>query len=640
MSSKTQLSFVALALAFCASSPIAASPLPTDTRSLQAQATVALSESDQAIQLFDAIYMEEVMANPILQTFMGIKQDYGKWDDLSEQAESEKLARNKRHLAQVMQLDASKLDAQTKLSLELITQRLQDAIKDYHWRLYNYPVNQILGVHSMIPAILINQHQISNVSDAEAYISRLNGIPQRLQQLQQGLTLRAEHGIIAPKFVFAHVQSDCQNIISGAPFNTGNLANDKAANNKETGKDSALLADFSRKVNALAITAAEKTALIAKANTALLEQVGPAYKALMAYLTTLAAKADDRAGAWKFPDGEAFYQRALASTTTTNMSADAIHQLGLAEVKRIHNEMHAIMQQVHFDGTLQQFFAFMRDDPQFYYPNTEAGKAAYLAKAQTTIDNMRARLNEVFESQPKSPIIVKRVEAFREKSAAKAFYEPPSADGSRPGTFYANLHDMRNMPTYQLEALVYHEGIPGHHMQVALAQELHGLPKFRKYFTFDTYRGSIGYTAYTEGWGLYSEAFPKEMGFYADPYSNFGRLAMELWRACRLVVDTGIHAKHWTRDEAIAYYEANTPNAKADDIKMVERHIVLPGQATAYKVGMNKIMQLKQKAQAELGSQFDIRAFHTVLLANGALPLDVLAQQVDAYIAQVKKEKS
>lgn len=625
MSINTNLSLVALALSFFASSSIYATP---DTTSTAADSTAAhtttqqiLSASDKANQLFDAIFMEDVMANPIAQTLLGIKQDYGKWDDISDQAETAKLARNQRHLAQIQQLDARKLDAQTQLSLKLITQRLTDDISDYQWRYYNYPVNQILGVQSMIPSILINQHQVSNVSDANAYISRLNGVPHRLKQLQQALQLRAEHGIIAPKFVFAHAQSDCQNIISGAPF--------------DKGQDSALLADFSHKVSALNISAADKSALISKAKTALVTQVAPAYKSLMSYLNALAAKADDRAGAWKFPNGAAFYQRALERTTTTHMSADDIHQLGLAEVKRIHNAMRQIMKQVHFDGSLQQFFAFMRDDPQFYYPNTTAGKDAYLAKAQSTLDNMRARLDEVFEVKPKAPIIVKRVEAFREKSAAKAFYEPPSADGTRPGTFYANLHDMRNMPTYQLEALVYHEGIPGHHMQIAIAQELKGLPKFRKFSTYSTYEGYRGYTAYIEGWGLYSEAFPKEMGFYADPYANFGRLAMELWRACRLVVDTGIHAKKWTREQVIAYYEANTPNAKSDDIKMVERHIVLPSQATAYKVGMMSIMRLKQQAKAQLGDKFDIRAFHSVILANGALPLDVLQQQVNLWIAKV-----
>ncbi|MGL5666385.1 MAG: DUF885 domain-containing protein, partial [Shewanella sp.] len=383
-------------------------------------------------------------------------------------------------------------------------QNLNNDIKDYQWRYHNYPVNQMHGGHSMIASFLINQHQITDVSDAKAYISRLNGVPKRLSQLQQALEVRADKGIIAPKFVFGYVISDSQNIIKGAPF--------------DKGEDSALLADFRKKVSALSITEAEKAQLIADAEKALVSQVEPAYKTLISYIKTLEAKADTRDGVWKLPDGEAFYNNALARTTTTHMTADEIHQLGLAEVERIHNEMRAIMKKVNFNGTLQEFFAFMRDDPLFYYPNTAEGKAAYLADATKLIDNMRSRLDEVFKVKPKAAMIVKQVEAFREKSAGKAFYEQPAPDGSRPGSYYANLYDMKAMPKYQMEALAYHEGIPGHHMQIAISQELKDIPKFRKFG---------GYTAYIEGWGLYSESFPKEMGLYADPYSDFGRLAME-----------------------------------------------------------------------------------------------------------------
>jgi len=261
----------------------------------------------------------------------------------------------------------------------------------------------------MIASFLINQHQITDVSDAKAYISRLNGVPKRLSQLQQALEIRADKGIIAPKFVFGYVISDSQNIIKGAPF--------------DKGEDSALLADFRKKVNALSISEAEKAQLIADAEKALVSQVEPAYKTLIAYIKTLEAKADTRDGVWKLPDGEAFYNNALARTTTTHMTADEIHQLGLAEVERIHNEMRAIMKKVNFNGTLQEFFTFMRDDPQFYYPNTAEGKAAYLADATKLIDNMRSRLDEVFKVKPKAAMIVKQVEAFREKSAGKAFYE-------------------------------------------------------------------------------------------------------------------------------------------------------------------------------------------------------------------------
>ncbi|WP_330130878.1 DUF885 domain-containing protein [Shewanella xiamenensis] len=611
---KTNISLVAFTLSALLVLPSYAVPSLNDSHNVTSTSIAAQSESEKANALFETIFMENIMASPIAQTYMGIKQDYDKWDDIGDEADARELARTKKQLAELNQLDASKLDPQTRLSLTLLTQNLNNDIKDYQWRYHNYPVNQMHGGHSMIASFLINQHQISDVSDAKAYISRLNGVPKRLNQLQQALEVRADKGIIAPKFVFGYVISDSQNIIKGAPF--------------DKGEDSALLADFRKKVNTLSISEAEKAQLIADAEKALVSQVEPAYKTLIAYIKTLEAKADTRDGVWKLPDGEAFYNNALARTTTTHMTADEIHQLGLAEVERIHNEMRAIMKKVNFNGTLQEFFTFMRDDPQFYYPNTAEGKAAYLADATKLIDNMRSRLDEVFKVKPKAAMIVKQVEAFREKSAGKAFYEQPAPDGSRPGSYYANLYDMKAMPKYQMEALAYHEGIPGHHMQIAISQELKDIPKFRKFG---------GYTAYIEGWGLYSESFPKEMGLYADPYSDFGRLAMELWRACRLVVDTGIHAKQWTREQGIAYYVDNTPNAKSDAKKMVERHIVMPSQATAYKVGMIKLLELRHKAEKQLADKFDIRDFHTLVLANGALPLDVLEEQVDQWIASVNK---
>jgi uncharacterized protein (DUF885 family) len=269
----------------------------------------------------------------------------------------------------------------------------------------------------------------------------------------------------------------------------------------------------------------------------------------------------------------------------------------------------------------------MRNNEDFIYPNTEEGRKRYLDEATAYIDNMRGRLDELFIKKPKADLIVKAVEPFREKSAGKAFYQQPSMDGTRPGTYYANLYDMAAMPTYQMEALAYHEGIPGHHMQIAIQQELEGIPKFRRFGR---------YTAYSEGWGLYTEKLPKEIGLYKDPYSDFGRLAMELWRAVRLVVDTGIHDKKWTREEGIDFYVTNTPNAKSDAVKMVERHIVMPSQATAYKIGMNKILELREKAKEELGEKFDIREFHDVVLGSGPVPLNILEQFVNDYISETK----
>lgn len=610
---KTKINFIALSLSLCLSGAAYAAPAPLDPIANQSKSQQAIDASEQANALFEAMFMEEVQASPMSQTYLGIKTDYDKWDEMGDSAADLTLARAQKHLRQLKQINVDKLDRQTALSYQLLTQKLEQQIKDDQWRYHNYPVNQMYGGHSEIASFLINQHQITDISDAKAYISRLNGVPHRLAQLEKVLKTRADKGIIAPKFVFPYVISDSQNIIKGAPF--------------EQGEDSALWADFKRKVDSLSLNAAERQQLLAEAKKALITQVKPAYEKLISYISQLELSADTRDGAWKFPQGDAYYNNALARTTTTTMTATEIHELGLSEVARIHAEMREIMQKVNFKGDLPAFFAFMRDDEQFYYSDTPEGRQAYLQEATALIDTMSERLDEVFKVKPKAPMIVKQVEAFREKSAGKAFYSNPSPDGSRPGTYYANLYDMKAMPKYQMEALAYHEGTPGHHMQIAIAQELEGVPKFRKYG---------GYTAYIEGWGLYSEYFPKEMGMYADPYSDFGRLAMELWRACRLVVDTGIHAKKWTREESINYYVTNTPNAESDAIKMVERHIVMPSQATAYKVGMIKILELRAKAQAALKDKFDIRDFHTLILKNGPLPLDVLESQIDLWIEQTR----
>lgn len=571
----------------------------------------AQTESEKANQLFEDIFMENVMRSPMYQSYLGIKTDQDKWDDISEQSAKEELEIQKQQLARVMAIDVDKLNAQTKLSWQLMSQQLERNINDFKWRHHNYPVNQMFGMHSRVASLLINQHRISEVADAEAYISRLNGLPALFQQLVDNLNTRAEKGIIAPKFVYPYVISDSQNIITGAPF--------------DEGEPSTLLADFTKKTEALEVEESVKQTLINDATQALLNSVKPAYESLIAGLRNIEAQADTKDGAWKFPEGEAFYNNALARTTTTDLTAEQIHQIGMDEVARIHDEMRAIMQKVGFEGNLQDFFVHMRESDEFVYGSTEEGRQRYLNEATALIDNMKDRLDELFITKPKADLIVKAVEPFREKSAGKAFYQQPSMDGTRPGTYYANLYDMASMPTYQMEALAYHEGVPGHHMQIAIAQELEEVPKFRKFGR---------YTAYTEGWGLYSELVPKEIGLYEDPYSDFGRLAMELWRACRLVVDTGIHAMKWTREEGIDYYVSNTPNAKADAVKMVERHVVMPSQATAYKIGMIKIMELREKAKTQMGDAFDIRAFHDVVLANGAVPLNVLEQFVDRYIKE------
>ncbi|MGE6808970.1 MULTISPECIES: DUF885 domain-containing protein [unclassified Pseudoalteromonas] len=574
------------------------------------QAQPVQSEINKANTFFEDTFTRDVMSSPVYQTYMGIKQDYDKWDDGSEAKKLKDFAQTKADLVTLNSINRAQLDDATKVSYDLKKQDLENSIADFKWRYHSYPVNQMYGTHSMIAAFLINQHQVSDVKDAKAYISRLNGVPAVFDQLITDLEVRAEKGIIAPKFVFPHVIDSSKNIIKGAPF--------------EQGDDSTLLSDFKRKVNKLEISQSEKDSLTVDAVDALKSAVKPAYSKLINYIAQLEKRADNRDGAWKFPDGEAFYNNALKRTTTTDLTAKEIHAIGLAEVARIHDEMRAIKDKVGFKGDLAAFMQFMKTDKQFYLPNTDAAKEQYISQATDLINNMKSRLDELFIVKPKADMIVKRVEAFREKAAGKAFYQQPAPDGSRPGVYYANLYDMEAMPTYQMEALAYHEGIPGHHMQIAISQELEGVPKFRKFG---------GYTAYIEGWGLYSELVPKEMGLYEDPYSDFGRLSMELWRAARLVVDTGIHAMQWNRQQGIDYYVNNTPNATSDGVKMVERHIVMPSQATAYKVGMLKILELRENAKQQLGDKFDIRQFHDVVLKNGPVPLNVLENFVNQWIA-------
>ena len=569
----------------------------------------ALDVSAQANKLFDELYKAGIMRSPMYQTYLGIKDDYDKWNDISEENTLKELAISKKDLATVKAIDVSKLDAQTKISHTLYVQQLENSIADHKWRFHSYPVNQMFGLHSQIPAFLINQHSIANEKEAQDYISRVKGTKTLLKQLVDNLKLREERGIIAHKFVFEHVIRDSNNIITGAPF--------------DQGEASTVLADFTRKVTKLEIDEEKKSALIGEVETALTTHLKPGYEDLITYLNHLESKADDRDGAWKFPEGEAYFNNALKRTTTTDLTANEIHEIGLSEVSRIHDEMRVIKDKVGFEGDLKAFMEFMRSDKQFYYAGDEAGKARYLSEAVALIDDMKGRLDSLFLTKPKAELKVKAVEAFREKSAGKAFYQSPAPDGSRPGIYYANLYDMEAMPTYQMAALAYHEGIPGHHMQMAIKQELEGLPMFRKYG---------GYTSHTEGWGLYSEMIPKEIGLYQDPYSDFGRLAMELWRACRLVVDTGIHTKKWTREQGIEYYVNNTPNAKSDAVKMVERHVVMPSQATAYKIGMLKIVELREKAKTALGDKFDIREYHDIILKNGPVPLNVLEAFVDEYI--------
>jgi len=579
------------------------------------KATVSASdlatESARIDAWFDEKFQEDIRNYPQFLAALGIKERMDEWNDPSRAFELEMLDKSKRDLAEMKaNFDFDKLGPDQQLSYILYQRNVENDLANDRFHQHNYPFNQMFGVQSGVPTFLLNNHRIDSVDDAKAYIARLSKVKGNVDIILEQNRDAVAKGIMPPKFVYAHVIRDSENILKGAPF-------------EDTDTLNLLLADFEKKVKKLDLPEAEQEALYTDAITALLTSVRPAYEAIIAEMRTQQAAAGTNDGVWKLPDGEAFYAQRLKIQTTTDMTADEIHDLGLSEVARIHGEMQDIMASVGFEGDLQDFFTFLKTDPRFVYEDSDEGRAAYLKEATRMIDVMETRLPEVFMTFPKAELDVRAVEPFREKSAGKAFYNRPAPDGSRPGIYYANLYKITDMPKYQMEALAYHEGIPGHHMQISLAQELEGVPQFRKY-------GRI--IAYSEGWGLYSEYLPKEMGFYEDPYSDFGRLAMELWRAARLVVDTGLHHKKWTREEAIKYLTDNTPNPENDCIKAIERYIVMPGQATAYKIGMIKILELREMAKAEMGDDFDIRKFHDVVLSSGPVPLNILEDRVKAWV--------
>ena len=569
--------------------------------------------SEAVVSLLDELFMEELKESPEYMTYLGMRERYDEWDDRSDAARDKQLEMTKRHLAIVKAIDQSNLNDAAKLNIAMFIEQSEQQIEADKWRYHSYPINQMRGVHSMIPSFLINQHLIADSAEAQAYIGRIAHTTGVIDQLLEQLKVREEKGIVPPKFVFPLVLKAIDNIISGAPFSEGD--------------DSTILADFSQKVRAINLSADETDKLIADARAALQNNLAPSYQKLRSYLTELEAGADDKDGVWKFPEGEAFYNFALKRTTTTDLTANEIHDIGLAEVARIQNEMRQIMQKVGFAGDLKAFFDFTRNDAQFYYPETAEGKQAYIDEATALINTMKGRLDELFITKPKADLLVKAVEPFREASAGQAFYQSPAPDGSRPGTYFANLYRMSDMAKYQMESLAYHEGIPGHHMQISIAQELENMPKFRLFG---------GYTVFSEGWGLYSELVPKEIGMYSDPYADFGRLSGELYRACRLVVDTGIHAKRWSREKALAYMADNVPHSEGYNVRQIERYIVMPSQATAYKIGMLKILELRATATEALGDKFDIRQFHDVVLRDGSVSLSILENNVKKWIAETQ----
>ncbi|MCB0702101.1 MAG: DUF885 domain-containing protein [Ignavibacteriae bacterium] len=573
-----------------------------------------ITNDNQNLELnewLDSVWLAKVNRYPALQTEYGYRNNDDKWDDISDSAklmELDILTKNIDVLNK--RFDVNKLSGQSLLSYKIYLYNLEAELAISEYLYHDYPVSQMDGWHTKIPSTLINQHSIRNREDAINYIKRVKLVPEVIDQLKSNLERRRVKGIVAPSLILDYVINSSKNLIVDSQ--------NKIENHP-------IYLDFKMKTEKLNID------LDSEIKKVIGNYFSKAYSDLVEYLIDLKKDSNQEIGVWSLPNGKDYYDYQLKINNTIEISADEIFNYGLTEVNRIHTEMIEIKNSVGFDGSLQEFFKFMRDSQQFYFPNNTKGKEEYLDSAVAIINTMKYELPKLFNVLPKSEIEVKAVEKFREQSAGKAFYEPPSVDGKRPGIYYANLFDMSSMPIYQMEALAYHEGIPGHHMQIAISQELEGIPNFRKI-------GNL-YVAYVEGWGLYSELLPKEIGYYSNPYSDFGRLAMELWRACRLVVDIGIHTKKWNRQKAIDYYNSNTPASNSESISMVDRHIVMPGQATGYKIGMRHILNLREKAKKELKNNFDIKRFHDLILKNGPVPLFVLTEKIENWILKNKNKK-
>jgi uncharacterized protein (DUF885 family) len=513
------------------------------------------------------------------------------------------------------QFDPARLDEDSRTSFEVWSLELERAERRRKYRHHGYILARG-GDHTGLPNFLINFHRVDTPDDLKAYVSRLNAVGPALDQILTRAQAGAAAGVRMPRFAYEQSADEIARVTTGAPF--------------APGPDSPMFADVKAKAQALVrsgkLSSSEAETQVGLASAAMTGRIKPAYDRMSAWLKTDASKASAQAkGAGSLPDGANYYQSQLYLQTTTDMTAEQIHQLGLSEVARIRKEMEAVKAKTGYTGSLEQFFVFMRTDKRFYLPNTDEGRAQYLKLADGYLSNMKQALPRYFGRLPRADLVVKRVEAFREEPGGAQHYMSGALDGSRPGVFYAHLSDMNAMPTYQLENIAYHEGLPGHHMQITIARELTGLPKFRNFY---------GYTAFVEGWGLYSEALSKEMGFDTDPYNDFGRLSGEIWRAIRLVLDTGIHSKGWSEEQANAYFLANSAQPEAAIKSEVRRYIVTPGQATCYKIGMLKFQQLRDRARAKLGPKFDYRSFHDAVLTGGSLPLPVLEARIDRWVAR------
>ncbi|ASP48632.1 DUF885 domain-containing protein [Cognaticolwellia beringensis] len=577
-----------------------------------------LSETKRLNEWFAIKYEAQLQNSPMMLTMLGRKDKYDQIDDMTESYQQEQLAWQAASVDELTaNFDYSKLTSEAKMSYDIWLYLYQQAKTAAKFNKHRYIFDQFDGAQASVAQFLINFHRVDELSDMQAYITRIAGISTAITQLLERAKVNAAAGTRPPKFAYEGVIEQSNNLISGIPFS-----------NAEDASDSPLWMDIERKIRGLVdtdeISVDQAQALKFAAKKQLLEVFLPSYQALIAWFESdIVNTVSNPTGVSSQKNGQAFYSQMIEASTTTELTAEEIHNIGIKEVERITNEMITIKERVGFKGDLSAFFDFIKTDEQFFYSNTNIGRQGYITDTEIYLDFINKQLPNYFGILPQAGLVVKRVEAFREQDGAAQHYAPGTPDGSRPGVYYAHLSDMLSMPKNEMEGVAYHEGNPGHHMQISIAQELTSIPQFRTQTSF---------IAYVEGWGLYAELLAKEMGGYQDDYSDFGRLVNEIWRAVRLVVDTGLHAKGWTEEQAVTYFKEKTPVAEDAIISEIRRYLVLPGQATAYKIGMLKMQELRASAEQKLGDRFDIRGFHDTVLGGGAMPLALLERRVNDWI--------
>jgi uncharacterized protein (DUF885 family) len=567
---------------------------------------------------YEKTFAEVIFSEPELLTSLGLVEQFGytrhngKLGDESPAHQQKAIDRFKKDLRQLHEYSLDRQSPSQKLSTHVLDWFLERQVEGEKWQFHNYPVNQLFGVQNQFPSFMANTHRLLAKQDCEYYVMRLDALPRKFNQLLESLKVREDKQILPPRFVVEEVLKEMSDFIA------------------KPAAENILATSFKTRVSKIdKLIPQERDDFQKRVEASITSKVYPAYQKLIDYFKRIEPKTTTDDGVWKMPEGDAFYAYALHENTTTTMKPNDVHDLGLREVARIEAEMRGILDANGFAGTtIGEAMDKLGKDPRFLFSNDDKGRADALAEYKRLIDTATERCKQLFLTAPKAKCEVRRVEAFKEATAPGAYYQGGAMDGSRPGIFFANLRDMNEVPKWSMPTLAYHEGIPGHHWQISIAQELKGVPQFRKVIPF---------TAYAEGWALYCEWLAKQLGWYeGDPFGDLGRLRDELFRAVRLVVDTGIHAKRWTREQAIAYMREKTGMGEKEVRSEIERYIVNPGQACAYKIGMLKIQELRTRTQQELGDKFDQREFHDTLLKNGSLPLEILEEQVNQYIQKKK----